>query len=499
MLRGMVDHSAFRDDCGSDDGEDVALAQRIFSYRPTATSNLAPKGGLKYSEFRGTEQEALRLRDYYNSRDNALSSLKVRKLNNLGLAEWIPELFVAKIIDQGKFMQTFGFPHEKGFHALYPEEALYLLDVGDIELKYKEARISLQDAFMLLCSASPGGSLCTLDEYSVYAHLCRMGYKIQRYAGPDVDDDLSSTEEIPEGTSAKREGPVCEGEPENSKKLKFDSDVNLEPLCLDKSQEMNADEIDRNICRGWWCKNVEHEVLDLEKTKCIDFSVKVSIPNFGDHNSTLVLHQIEQSLVPQNTCSWLWEVEDIWYNRFSKDYRDTNQPNSYSFPKHIDLREIGSRAENWSHFKTLLEKAIEDRKTALTSLSEQMHCGDIKPLVHPRDTSNIHSILRQLKLFNDPLNFCSKETANDTYRFRFNVYNPDVDKPFRKTRPGKPLIRVCVVTHSDPLPDFASVTELNEISDGVPVKIALVEAGKVLFLGFDNISIPIDLLVSAKH
>ena len=488
----LADQNESDCDVASAEDENVALAHKIFSYRPTSNSGLIPKGGLKYSEFNGTEEESLRLQDYYKARRAAMSSFKVRKLANLGLAEWIPELNVAKIIEQGKFMQTFGFSHELGFHALYPEEALFLLDVGDIELKYKEALLSLQDAIMILATVQPGGSLCTLDEYSVYSHLCRMGYRVQRYFGPECDDELlpSSDEKMPSKRGSNRSSLNSD-----CKRPKMNFDEEMESSSLNDSPEISKSvEITNDINRGWWTSE-DTEIVSTDSTSCLNSFKRLCIPNLGGQDSsTMVLPEIEQFLLPKNTCSWHYEVEEIWHQRLKKDSRSETQVNTYSFPKHINYSQINSQAKNWSHFKDLLQQAMGERKATLFSLCDQMHSGDLKPLVHPSNCKNIKLIHEQLQIFQEPLKSRTDVKHNENYFIRFNVFKADTEKPFRKTRPGKPMIRVCVVTPSNEIPDYATITELNAGSDGVPVKIALVDSGRNFFLGFDDIDIPIDLL-----
>ena len=486
------------------------LARKIFACRPSANPLLIPKGGLKFSANNATEEEAIRLKSYYRSRNDALSSLKVRKLANLGLAEWLPDLSVAKIIRQGKFVQTQGFPHVNGYLALFPEEALFLLDVGDIELQYKGALLSLQDAFSLLTTFTPGKELCTLDEYCVYAHLCRMGYRVQRYSMKN-DYESSETDDCEENFGKRQSQNFNTSvESSNSKKTKLSEDSeNALKVTGEEDGLDNVSNIDKSkaislahspCCRGWWSNNNNDiDNKDTENATDIDhsvFEVKIDIPNFACRNiEPLVLSEINETLIPKNTSSWNCEVEDIWYERLKKD-NSHFEKKVFSFPKVVNFDDVCRRATCWSHYKTLVEIAVQERKEVMNSLHEQMFGGDVKPLLDPCDSRDSRSVYERLMIFQKNANEDAAFACdNQTFDIRFNIFQTDPEKPFRKTRPGRPLIRICVASANGPLPDFSDVSRLAWNSDGIPIKIALVNWGRILFIGFDNINIPNDILL----
>lgn len=67
---------------------------------------------------------------------------------------------------QGKFWQTMGFS-EQGRQRLHPEEALYLLECGSIQLFHQDLPLSIQEAYQLLLT----GDTVTFLQYQVSAVL----------------------------------------------------------------------------------------------------------------------------------------------------------------------------------------------------------------------------------------------------------------------------------------------------------------------------------------
>ena len=66
---------------------------------------------------------------------------------------------------------------------IYPEEALFLLESNAIEVKLNDIAMSIQQSYEVMLAKD-----CSLDEYRVYSHLTRQGYKVVRHQG-----DLSVT------------------------------------------------------------------------------------------------------------------------------------------------------------------------------------------------------------------------------------------------------------------------------------------------------------------
>lgn len=489
--------------------EEIKLAHQILSSRPSSSSAvLIPKGGVKFSENRGTDVENLRQQSYYNARKGVLSSLKVRKIANLGLAEWLPEYSVAKIIRQGKFLQVHGFFHENDFLALYPEEALFLLDVGDIELTFNGMLLSMQDAYSLLLFSQTKPNSCSFDQYCVYAHLCRMGYRVQRFQ--DEFNDSSdkrpfdnSTDSPVKAKKLKRLDTNNLMDNTNKKKSCDTSNNNVEF----ETQKSNIDcfetpkTVNPSAFRGWWFDSDKKKTLPSSITTLICNSPNselssVALPSLDKHDQYLVFDELPECLIPPQTCSWKYEIENIWYERLKKDDQSNSKPKLvYSHPKSLDYNNICRKAKSWSHFNSLVKSAHEEKRENMKSLSLLMHGGEIKPLLQIETVNSWKSVQNRLQVIQHK-KFEREIPCSDTYSIDFNIFQATPEKSFKKSSPGKPFVRISVVNSDDFVPDFAEIKALNLTSDGIPVKIALVNCGKVMFFGFDNIDIPNHLLAS---
>uniref|UniRef100_A0A8C9PC64 tRNA-splicing endonuclease subunit Sen54 N-terminal domain-containing protein n=1 Tax=Spermophilus dauricus TaxID=99837 RepID=A0A8C9PC64_SPEDA len=105
-----------------------------------------------------------------------------RLTGSLVAAEWRPEEgFVELKSPAGKFWQTMGFS-EQGQQRLHPEEALYLLECGSIQLFHQDLPLSIQEAYQLLLS----GDTVNFLQYQVFSHLKRLGYVVRRFQPSSV-------------------------------------------------------------------------------------------------------------------------------------------------------------------------------------------------------------------------------------------------------------------------------------------------------------------------
>ncbi|CAG7829604.1 unnamed protein product, partial [Allacma fusca] len=69
---------------------------------------------------------------------------------------------------------------------LYPEEALYFLEIGKLEILLDRISLSVERGRSLLLKAdhtpndSFDGSACVVSEYTVYKYLAKQGYRPRR-------------------------------------------------------------------------------------------------------------------------------------------------------------------------------------------------------------------------------------------------------------------------------------------------------------------------------
>ncbi|XP_035510179.1 LOW QUALITY PROTEIN: tRNA-splicing endonuclease subunit Sen54 [Morone saxatilis] len=106
-----------------------------------------------------------------------VSEERIEKMGNLVKAVWVPsEQIVELQSPAGKFWQTMGFSADGKQHLL-PEEALYLLECGNLQVFYRDLPLSIQDGYERFLSSSS----VSLQQYQVFAHLKRLGYVVHRF------------------------------------------------------------------------------------------------------------------------------------------------------------------------------------------------------------------------------------------------------------------------------------------------------------------------------
>lgn len=95
----------------------------------------------------------------------------------LSTAHWDIEKNVAVLdIKKGSSMQKYGWQSKEGIF-LHPEEALFMIDQGILELMYNKLPVSLHEAYILLLPLLP-----SYEYYEVFAYLCRLGYVVKRHS-----------------------------------------------------------------------------------------------------------------------------------------------------------------------------------------------------------------------------------------------------------------------------------------------------------------------------
>lgn len=167
-----------------------------------------------------------------------------------------------------------------------------------------------------------------------------------------------------------------------------------------------------------------------------------------------------------------------------EDEREARVRNlSFSFAEWMKKTPI--KAKNWGEYKQKSKKALVAR-TAQTPV-DHLWKGDITPLVKPDDAWSKQTILDRLDIIqiadNDSL--IPNEDCMVDLKVSFCVHLPD--SRFRKSMPGTPDHRVCVIKCSAEPPNLAEVQEVwSRFKDGVPLHCAVVDSGEIAFYQFDN-------------
>ena len=140
-------------------------------------SLLPETGGLKF--FKCDKDDNEQLESVNTALENysiCLKEERVCRKMNLSVAEWDWESNLAIVTTlKGSTLQKFGFQTRDG-KFLYPEESLFLLEQGVLELFLEGISLSIQEAFMHLLPLLP-----CYEYYQIYANLCRQGFLVSRY------------------------------------------------------------------------------------------------------------------------------------------------------------------------------------------------------------------------------------------------------------------------------------------------------------------------------
>ncbi|XP_041978027.1 uncharacterized protein LOC121732269 [Aricia agestis] len=135
-----------------------------------------PEVGLKDVEPNGSWLEQKQIQSALEARKHLIEVERIEKSGALSVAVWYEEKMLAEVTQKvGGHWQFLG--HNVGNQLyLYPEEALYLMEVNCLQLLHNDMKVSLQQAYSLLLRGK-----VTLLHYKVYASLSRLGYRLFRH------------------------------------------------------------------------------------------------------------------------------------------------------------------------------------------------------------------------------------------------------------------------------------------------------------------------------
>ncbi|CAG4990657.1 unnamed protein product [Colias eurytheme] len=135
-----------------------------------------PELGLKDVVPNGSWLEQKQIQASLEAKKCLIEVERIEKRGQLSHAEWKDELMLAEVTQKcGGYWQYLG--HNVG-RILYlrPEEALLLMELNCLLLKYGGVTVSLQQAYTLLLQGD-----INLLKYKVYASLSRIGYKVYKH------------------------------------------------------------------------------------------------------------------------------------------------------------------------------------------------------------------------------------------------------------------------------------------------------------------------------
>uniref|UniRef100_A0A672V4N5 tRNA splicing endonuclease subunit 54 n=1 Tax=Strigops habroptila TaxID=2489341 RepID=A0A672V4N5_STRHB len=468
---------------------------RLNAAQPLAASGRkAPKRAQGQKDFipDGSAEQAEKLRLCQEEQWRLLSEERVQRRGNLVKAEWKPGQGIVELQSPaGKFWHTMGFT-QHGKQCLLPEEALYLLECGSVQLFHRDLPLSIEEAYEILLSQEamdlPHYQVCwdlqlvqgaqpltVLSPYERQLNLeshCKSSGKHHR-CGPKPSSILSQEKPLSE---QPKESDAGSGEGESN------------PVPLDTGQK------DSLSPSKSWAGDHKESSIGTHAPRW-DFSTIV-LPNMAPDQPCTHLPSPDDGLLPENVpgrevdaaywCSCINQKQE----KLSRKEREQRERESrYKSSVNAD-REV-RRCSSWQEYKALLEQRSQQRMW-----KRPLHLWDqaVTPLLRPDEATSSAALLQQISVLQPShiLDGASRLDPEDM-KIHFNVYQADAVARFKKTNPGKPYVRMCVRSFDEQIPSLRALKQVTYQSGDIPVVFALVDHGEIAFYSLKEFKLPVDV------
>lgn len=494
-------------DASADAGNKQSVYHELLSpselFEARSRSHKIPVRGQKEFLPSGSEQQSQRLQHSLEEHWTLLAEERVERLGNLVNAVWSPEEKLVELQSPaGKFWQTMGFS-ERGKQYLQPEEALYLMECGNVQVFYRDLPLSIQDGYERFLSSDT----VTLHQYQVFGHLKRLGYVVNRFDPSSVSSTYERQLNLPASDKQKKQlkrkrsqSPVSSDKHSISTEEKTTSEAHNE---LAETSKLPADlqepvHLADAPERTWWMEEDVQQKHPKTQTAAPrwDFS-SISFPDLGSRRRSERLASPHRSLLPENVdvgeCDvsrWLGRLNMKQEKLSRRDMERQRERDRYRRDVNSD-REV-RRCRNWAEYSELME---ERRRRRRKHRPEHLWEREETPLTQPGQCTSHRELLDQIGIiksstFSEGL---SRLSPSDQWKISFDVYQPDTVAEFKKSHPGKPYTRMCVCSFAGPVPDLHAVKQLSFQSQDVPVTFAVVDHGDISFYCFKDFKLPTDV------
>ncbi|KAF7198867.1 tRNA-splicing endonuclease subunit Sen54 isoform X1 [Nothobranchius furzeri] len=444
-----------------------------------------------------------------------VSEERVERLGNLVKATWNPnEQIVELQTPAGKFWQTMGFSSD-GKQFLLPEEALYLMECGNVLVFYKELPLSIQDGYEMFLSSDTVG----LQQFQVFGHLKRLGYVVHRFDPSLEPSSYVRQLNLPQshergGRTLKRKRSVSPTSSQTETRAespaeKMEEDSKLPESLLvtsaepPEAQNASISSADDSRVRTWRTWNGPGR--DSEKTLITasssarsrwDFST-IFFPDLGHGGQRpSCMAPPDPSLLPADLTAGVCDVA-AWRHKINlRHVKMSAKERKREQHKHRRWRDMNKdkevrRCSNWAEYHDLLAR----RQAKPRGQPAHLWNAEVEPLHNPTRPLSTAELLDKISVIKSThlLDGASRLKGADEWRICFNVYQPDSVADFRKSNPGKPYARMCVCSFSGPVPDLGVIKQLTFQSGDVPVVFAVVDHGDISFYSFKDFQLPRDV------
>ncbi|XP_070779560.1 tRNA-splicing endonuclease subunit Sen54 [Enoplosus armatus] len=514
----MADHN--KTDSEGKFFSEVLSPSELFAAR--SRSHKIPVRGQKDFFPNDSEEQRQQLEQSLKEHWGLISEERVEKLGNLVKATWIPsEQIVELQSPAGKFWQTMGFS-ANGKQHLLPEEALYLMECGNLQVVYQDLPLSIQDGYERFLSSST----VSLRQYQVFGHLKRLGYVVHRFSPSSEPSSYARQLNLPqsrdragrqlkrkrspsptatssradvreESTSDRMEEDTCSHEGEEDEKPP-ESHLTASPG-TSGTQTAAAGSAEKGGGRSWWMTDVlggRSDHLPASGRSRWDFS-SIPFPDLGSREGlSSCTVPPNPSLLPGSLAVGVCDVSP-WRQKInlrtvkmsSKEQKreDDKRRRRWDVNKDREVR----RCRNWAEYRELLGRRQRRRKGRPAHLWNR----EVTPLHDPRQPVPTEELLDKISVTKSThlLEGASRLKGSDEWRICFTVYQPDTVADFKKSNPGKPYSRMCVCSFDGPVPDLRALKQLTLQCGDVPLVFAVVDHGDISFYTFKDFQLPTDV------
>ncbi|XP_034046416.1 tRNA-splicing endonuclease subunit Sen54 [Thalassophryne amazonica] len=497
---------------------EILSPSELFAAR--SRSHKIPVRGQKDFFPNDSEEQKQRLEQSLNEHWSLVSEERVERLGNLVTALWVQnEQIVELQTPAGKFWQTMGFS-ANGKQYLHPEEALYLMECGNLQVFEHDLPMSIQDGYEKFLSPQS----LTLQQYQVFGHLKRLGYVVTRFHPSPEASSYARQLNLPKphGRRLKRkrsaspttlsshtdlrEEHTCE-EPDDIKCTHDGNEDNSlqsdHPTCPEATtfQTSAASSADTRNSRSWWMTDAFVGV-GQKSEQCStagsrwDFSV-ILFPDLGSRRLRhSCLSSPDPSLLPGmlsvgdcDVTPWIQRINLREVKMSTKEVQ--REQHQLRHQRNVNKDKKVQQCRNWTEYRELQER----RQGKLKGQAAHLWNREVSPLHDPRQEVTTEELLEKISVIKSTnlLEGSSRLKASDEWRICFNVYQPDVVTDFKKSNPGKPYSHMCVCSFDGPVPDLGVLKHLASQSADVPVVFAVVDYGDISFYTFKDFHLPTDV------
>ncbi|KFP70768.1 tRNA-splicing endonuclease subunit Sen54, partial [Acanthisitta chloris] len=450
---------------------------------------------------------------------------------NLVKAEWKPGQGIVELQSPaGKFWHTMGFS-KQGKQCLLPEEALYLVECGSVQLFYRDLPLSIQEAYeILLCQEA-----MSLSHYQVFSHLKQLGYIVLRFDPSTVPSPYERQLNLESHCkssgkhhrkrrrsssprSHEKKHKVSEDLPEAEGTSNNDRDDYRDSSCLpmdEKPLSAQPKESDAGSAEGE-SKPVpldtgQKDSVSPSRSQAGDHKrsstgthahrwdfTNIAFPNVAPDQPCTHLPSPDHRLLPENVpgrevdaAFWCTRINQKQEKLSRKEREQRERESRYKSSVNAD-QEV-RHCSNWQEYKALLEKRRQQRVWKRPS-----HLWDqaVTPLLRPDEATSSAVLLQQISVL-QPSHILDGASGLQedpgAMKIDFNVYQADCVSKFKKTNPGKPYVRMCVRSFDEQIPSLRALKQVTYLSGDVPLVFALVDHGEIAFYSLKEFKLPIDV------